>query len=179
MTGENGDSPAGIHVNTMRQSRIFFHAVAWTVMAVGALLLLAQYFDVDSNHCDSLREGEHYLLGVFRRSLCGSYQMFMLGAWLAMLPHFFVLVVFFRSEQLPGDYDEFGKWSQTAFTSLGFLGTIVGISLAVAGLRTAMAADDPHALITGLSTAFDTTFLGLGASVTILLCRKWIEIAVQ
>ena len=62
---------------------------------------------------------------------------------------------------------------------MGFLGTIVGVSLAVSGLPTAMQQDDPSGLISGLSTAFDTTFLGLGAAITVMLLRKLAQLVVR
>ena len=69
-------------------------------------------------------------------------------------------------------YEAFAQWAQTLFTSIGFMGTIIGVSLAVAGLEEAMIDGDPGALIGGLSTAFDTTFLGLFGAVCLMVLRR-------
>ncbi len=69
-------------------------------------------------------------------------------------------------------YDHFAAWGQTVLTSLGFLGTVIGVSLAVGGLRDAMLEQDPTSLIVGLSTAFDTTFLGLVGAIQYLVLRQ-------
>ena len=55
------------------------------------------------------------------------------------------------------------------FPGLGFLGTVIGISGAIGGLREVMSGGDPTELIGGLRTAFDTTFLGLVAALLLTL----------
>lgn len=53
------------------------------------------------------------------------------------------------------------------YPGLGFLGTVVGISISVGGLAKALASQDLTELTTGLRIAFDTTFFGLVASLLI------------
>mmetsp|Transcript_22853 Transcript_22853/g.38178 ORF Transcript_22853/g.38178 Transcript_22853/m.38178 type:complete len:163 (-) Transcript_22853:3055-3543(-) len=55
------------------------------------------------------------------------------------------------------------------FTGLGFLGTVYGISVAIDGLRGVISGGDPEGLIIGLRTAFDTTFIGLIASLVLAI----------
>lgn len=55
------------------------------------------------------------------------------------------------------------------YPGLGFLGTVVGISISVGGLAKALASQDLTELTTGLRIAFDTTFFGLVASLLISL----------
>lgn len=57
----------------------------------------------------------------------------------------------------------------TLFPGLGFLGTVIGISIAIGGLEAVMNGQAPSELISGLRTAFDTTFLGLVASLVLTL----------
>jgi biopolymer transport protein ExbB/TolQ len=52
---------------------------------------------------------------------------------------------------------------------LGFLGTVVGISIAIGGLPTAMQDRNLEGLMGGLRTAFDTTFFGLVGSLLLSL----------
>jgi len=53
------------------------------------------------------------------------------------------------------------------FPGLGFLGTVVGISLAIGGLEDVLDGGEPVALLSGLRTAFDTTFIGLIAALVL------------
>ncbi|MGF1528131.1 MAG: MotA/TolQ/ExbB proton channel family protein [Candidatus Competibacterales bacterium] len=154
-----------------REPLIFRHALAWTLVVTGILLIIAA--QVEPN-CAARGDSHEsiYLIGVLQRSLCNTYQLVLLSAWIALLPHWLVLITLFSDNQVVRDYGNFSTWAQTVFTSLGFLGTIVGISMAVAGLEKAMSQDNPGELINGLSTAFDTTFLGLGGAITILVLRK-------
>lgn len=115
--------------------------------------------------------GMGYLPGLLARSLAAPYQ-FALLAGLCAVPLHALFVALRHGTGAAVAYDTFGLWAQTLFTSLGFLGTIIGISRAVAGLAPAMAAGEPGDLIAGLSTAFDTTFLGLTAAILLLLFRK-------
>lgn len=55
----------------------------------------------------------------------------------------------------------------TLFPGVGFLGTVVGISLAIGGLTDILDGGEPAALLNGLRTAFDTTFLGLVAALAL------------
>ena len=57
----------------------------------------------------------------------------------------------------------------TLFPGLGFLGTVIGVSVAIGGLEDVMAGQPPTELIDGLRTAFDTTFIGLIASLMLTL----------
>ncbi|MEC9434742.1 MAG: MotA/TolQ/ExbB proton channel family protein [Pseudomonadota bacterium] len=51
------------------------------------------------------------------------------------------------------------------FPAVGFLGTVVGVSIAIGGLEGVLAGGDSAILLAGLRTAFDTTFLGLVAAL--------------
>ena len=51
------------------------------------------------------------------------------------------------------------------FPAVGFIGTVVGVSLAIGGLEEVMETQETGPLLDGLRIAFDTTFLGLLASV--------------
>lgn len=55
------------------------------------------------------------------------------------------------------------------FPALGFIGTVVGVSLAIGGLNDVIETGETQALLDGLRVAFDTTLLGLVASVTLTL----------
>lgn len=55
------------------------------------------------------------------------------------------------------------------FPGLGFLGTVIGVSFAIGGLQLVIDGGDPSELIDGLRTAFDTTFIGLVASLTLTI----------
>jgi hypothetical protein len=55
------------------------------------------------------------------------------------------------------------------YPGLGFLGTVVGISIAIGGLPKAAANQDLAELTYGLRVAFDTTFFGLVAALLLSL----------
>ncbi|MGR3804779.1 MotA/TolQ/ExbB proton channel family protein [Marinibacterium profundimaris] len=112
-----------------------------------------------------------YLPGLLARSLGSAYSFALLAGLCAVPLHGLFTALRYGGAAAPA-YERFATWAQTLFTSLGFLGTIIGISRAVAGLAPAMAAGEPGDLIAGLSTAFDTTFLGLTAAILLLVLRK-------
>ncbi len=116
-------------------------------------------------------EGFPYLQGVWCRSPGNPLQFLLLSAALSVFPHY-VWYCWVGHRGDPAEYDRFAAWGQTVLTSLGFLGTVIGVSLAVGGLRDAMLAQDPTSLIVGLSTAFDTTFLGLVGAIQYLVLRQ-------
>lgn len=155
------------------QAMVVRHSLAWTVLVAGIFMIgRTQLSEIAMFQAPSLP----YLAAVFRRSLDNLYQLLLLSGWLAVFPHFLLLAILDRKGEINDAYGEFSVWAQTLFTSLGFLGTIVGVSQAVSGLENAMRDEDPSALITGLSTAFDTTFLGLGAAMSLMCLRKILEI---
>lgn len=161
----------------LRQAVIFRYALAWVIIAIGALLFGPDLlgFPGNAQSGGAINANDGYLAGVLNRSFHNTYQLCLLGAWAAIIPHAATLAVFHRKSNLVAGYGEFAVWAQTVLTSLGFLGTIIGVSFAVGGLETAMKADDPSQLIAGLATAFDTTFLGLGGALTLMLLRKIID----
>ena len=53
------------------------------------------------------------------------------------------------------------------FPAIGFIGTVVGVTIAIGGLGTVLETQDPDILLGGLRVAFDTTLLGLVASVAL------------
>jgi hypothetical protein len=117
-----------------------------------------------------------YIAGVWSRSLSQPFQALLLGAVLAVPLHAaWVAVQYGGVARKP--YEAFAQWGQTLFTSFGFMGTIMGVSLAVAGLQDAMLEGDPGGLISGLSTAFDTTFLGLVGAVSLMVLRRLARIS--
>ena len=142
-------------------------ALAWLLVAGGGLWL-AVLLGAGGAPPEPL---DPYLASVLKRSLVDTYQAGLLAGLIAVPLH--ALWTFGRrGRAAAAAYDQFGLWAQILFTSFGFMGTIVGVSLAVAGLEAAMQDGDPGALIGGLSTAFDTTFLGLAAAILLLLLRK-------
>lgn len=122
----------------------------------------------------------NYLYGVLSRSLASVTQGLLLAGLVALVPHSLWILYHGSDLRTAAAYDSFGLWAQTLFPALGFLGTIVGVSLAVAGLDSAMKQNDPAALIAGLATAFDTTFIGLVAAILVMGVRKAVALrAVQ
>jgi len=116
--------------------------------------------------------GQGYIGGVLSRSLTSPYQLVLLAGWAAVLLQAIWLWMSRLNEAGYQAYDGFAYWLQTIFSSLGFLGTIIGVSIAVGGLEEAMENQETGQLVEGLSTAFDTTFLGLGAALTLMFIRK-------
>lgn len=57
----------------------------------------------------------------------------------------------------------------TLFPALGFLGTVIGVSIAIGALEDVLASGDVSALMVGLRTAFDTTFIGLCAALVLTI----------
>ena len=53
------------------------------------------------------------------------------------------------------------------FPAIGFIGTVVGVTIAIGGLGEVLKTRDPAILLGGLRVAFDTTLLGLVASVAL------------
>lgn len=51
------------------------------------------------------------------------------------------------------------------FPGLGFLGTVIGVSIAIGGLDTVVETGNTDDLMLGLRSAFDTTFFGLSVSI--------------
>ena len=152
------------------RARVFLDSVALTIFVAG-LMWLAELNGLPVE----LYAESGYLGGVFARSFGNLYQGALLAGLLAIPLH--AVLAFRRGPQGAEAYDMFTIWGQTLFTSLGFLGTIIGVSLAVAGLESAMSEGDPAGLIGGLATAFDTTFIGLTASVLLMVLRTIFQIA--
>ncbi len=154
----------------MSDRTLLRYAAAWLLVSVGALGLVAALRSADAAAPDS------YILGVWTRSFENPLQLGLLAAALAIIPHF----IWSRPRKSgPGfadAYDAFASWGQAILTSLGFLGTVIGVSMAVAGLEQAMMEQEPVPLIRGLSTAFDTTFLGLTGAILLLLLRRMAEL---
>ena len=154
----------------MTYKTVYRNFFAWVILVLGVLLIFRQFSGVLFFSVDSDDVG--YLRGVIERSFGNYYQLFLLAGALALLPHFAWTMRMASNEAAMPAYDQFGTWGQSLFTSLGFLGTIVGVSLAVAGLEDAVVNQSPGTLIGGLSTAFDTTFLGLTGAIQLLIFRK-------
>ena len=121
-----------------------------------------------------------YLPALLSRSLEDPFRLGLLAAVLSVLPH--AVWIGLRRNRVAEPrlveeaYDRAGLFMQTLFTSFGFLGTIVGVSIAVSGLEAAMENREPAALIGGLGTAFDTTFLGLCGAILVMLTRRLVSL---
>ena len=61
------------------------------------------------------------------------------------------------------------------FPGLGFLGTVVGVSIAIGGLDMVVDTGDTEDLISGLRSAFDTTFFGLTFSVALSILASLVD----
>ena len=150
------------------EGRIARDALGWLLFCCGLLWLV-----VTLGYVPEGPPGPEvgYLDAVLIRSFGNGFQAIMLAGLFAVPLH--AAWTFWRngSEAVVG-YDRFGLWAQTIFTAMGFMGTIIGVSLAVAGLEQAMSEGEPGPLIGGLSTAFDTTFLGLSGAVMLMILRK-------
>lgn len=146
-------------------------ALAWLILC-GGLIWLAIVLDLVPDSAPT--EHDSYLYAVLVRSFDNGFQAVMLAGLAAVPLH--AIWTFTRSGPAAvNGYDKFGLWAQTIFTAMGFLGTIIGVSIAVAGLKQAMIDEDPAMLIGGLSTAFDTTFLGLSGALALMILRKVIR----
>lgn len=161
------------------ETRISIHAFALFILVMGVLWLGLQ---TEVILTPSLKDTENaedvgYLWAVWGRSLKDAFQFLLLVGVITVPIHAAWVFARGRSTDVLEAYNSFGHWAQTMFTSLGFLGTIIGVSLAVAGLRAAMTRNDPGELIVGLSTAFDTTFLGLVGALLLMAFRKFATLA--
>lgn len=154
----------------MSDRTLLKYAGGWLLIAAGALILIAALSPIDE------AVPETYLLGVWTRSFENPLQLGLLAAALAIVPHFLWSLARKSSPSFADAYDGFAAWGQAILTSLGFLGTVIGVSMAVAGLEQAMMEQEPVPLIRGLSTAFDTTFLGLSGAILLLLMRRMADI---
>lgn len=61
------------------------------------------------------------------------------------------------------------------FPAIGFIGTVIGVSLAIGGLNSVIETGDTAPLLDGLRIAFDTTLLGLVASVVLTMLLYLIQ----
>ena len=101
--------------------------------------------------------------------------------WLVGLPNLA------RDEALERFVDRGGAYATaplrdavTLFPAVGFLGTVVGVTIALGGLQQVMASAKGGAgrLLDGLMTAFDTTFLGLLAALVLTVVLFVIDAAI-
>lgn len=155
---------------------MFFHAVLVTLIRYDLVPVFT---------------GEGYLPGIYERFFNNGYYIFMGASFLGCVAYAGALLIFVATgrrsfalitgipEQKPV-FDEniflvSGyayamrplRDAVTLFPGLGFLGTVVGISIAIGGLESILEGESPQELTTGLRTAFDTTFLGLCASLVL------------
>ena len=157
------------------EARITRDALGWLVLIFGLAWLAASIFPDFASGIAAWGETDEtsgYLQGVLGRSLRIPLQGVLLAALVAVPLHALWTLMVRRGDEAALAYDQFGIWAQTLLTSFGFLGTIIGISQAVSGLEAAMMAGEPGGLIDGLSTAFDTTFLGLTGAIFVMILRK-------
>lgn len=152
-------------------------ALGITLIVCGALWLLAATVLRDWVGAIS----EPYLVALVSRSIGDLYRLAMMAAVAMVIPH--ALWVTRRGGKrgragLVGPaYERVAQLLQSLFTSFGFLGTIIGVSIAVSGLESAMESRNPTALIGGLGTAFDTTFLGLCGAILVTLARRFLQLS--
>ncbi|MAG92219.1 MAG: hypothetical protein CMJ48_00495 [Planctomycetaceae bacterium] len=80
------------------------------------------------------------------------------------------------SEESHGSYG-FVRMLVGVIPMLGFLGTVMGITIAIANVQfeEAGVADSMGAVVSGLSVAFDTTALALFLSIVLVFCRYVVE----
>ncbi|MEM7439423.1 MAG: MotA/TolQ/ExbB proton channel family protein [Pseudomonadota bacterium] len=64
------------------------------------------------------------------------------------------------------------------FPAVGFIGTVVGVSLAIGGLNAVLDSGETTPLLDGLRIAFDTTLIGLMASVILSVLLYLIQMRV-
>ncbi|MGR3467997.1 MAG: MotA/TolQ/ExbB proton channel family protein [Shimia sp.] len=152
-----------------RELRVLLSFFGWALLVGSATWALAS-----AGVFEGWLPEEGYLWGLLSRTLSAPFQLALAAGVLAVPLH--VAWVFATLDHARGPYDAFAGWAGTVFTSLGFLGTVVGISLAVGGLAEAMEAQAPDALIAGLATAFDTTFLGLSGAIALMAARKLVAV---
>lgn len=154
----------------MSEARITIIFLGIMALVFGGLLLATAY----APGIWEALSGRGYLAEVLDRARSNVLQAGLGIAWCAAIIHGVFIVLFATTSRTALSYNDFAGWAQTVFTSLGFLGTVIGVSQAIAGLPEAMdqQTPDPGLLIEGLSTAFDTTFLGLCAAVTMMVFRK-------
>ena len=159
---------------TFEDARVLRHAFGWLLACVGGAVVLVYVTGIATMQVGPGLDQQDvgYIAGLLDRSVNSEYQLVLLAAWIAVLPHAGVLLWRYPDGKSVDAYVRFASWAQPLFTAFGFLGTIIGVSIAVGGLQGAMDEDDPSGLIEGLSTAFDTTFLGLGAAITLILIQK-------
>lgn len=145
--------------------------------------------------------GDHYLAGILTRLWEGYLYGFITAAFLgcltyALFLYFFILRLykkkpyfFHTATGIPrdfscdgfiteGGYDLSVSPIQTAaalFPGLGFLGTVIGISTAIGGVEDVLNGGSPTSLLSGLHVAFDTTFIGLVASLSLALINMLIS----
>jgi len=155
----------------MSDHTLLRYAGAWLLVAMGTLFIAARL------RPEVPAVPDNYILGVWTRSFENPLQLGLLAATLAIIPHFLWSLSRRAGPGFADAYEGFAAWGQAVLTSLGFLGTVIGISLAVAGLEQAMLDQEPAPLIRGLSTAFDTTFLGLSGAILLLLLKRMAKIA--
>ncbi len=152
----------------LSESRIAVVAVGFFFIAAATgMLVMVLFPGIEMTIGD-----KDYLSGVLSRSLGNLFQGLELAGFVALIPHSIWVLSRTPDPETVVAYDSFGLWAQTLFPALGFLGTIIGVSLAVAGLDAAMKQNDPAVLISGLATAFDTTFIGLVAAILVMGMRK-------
>ncbi|WP_394689655.1 MotA/TolQ/ExbB proton channel family protein [Hoeflea sp.] len=125
---------------------------------------------------DEIGTKNNYLLAVLDRTFASPFQLALAIGWLALVPHARHWLTLRVSRPELDAYSRFAGWAQPLFTALGIIGTIIGVSIAVSGPGQAMKNNEPDILIAGLSVAFDTTFIGLGAALTLMLLRQISEV---
>lgn len=138
----------------------------------------------------STSEPVGYLDGVARRATGSVYYGFLISAFLGTLGYGLALwrvaggdartltawlLGTGRTRSFAHNEDAFAvqraplRDAVALFPALGFLGTVIGVTIAIGGLENVLDGEEPTDLITGLRTAFDTTFLGLVASLVLNL----------
>lgn len=150
---------------------LWFTAIFFAVL--GAILLLRGQGVFPQEQL-----GSGYLAGVVHRSINNAFQLALAAGLITVVLHLVgALLLLPRVVSVTG-YSQLSPWLQVVFTSFGFLGTVIGVSIAVAGLPQAMNDNDPTVLIQGLSAAFDTTFIGLLASVVVMIGRQVLRLTI-
>lgn len=171
---------------------------AWLlwIIVLFILFLLALRFQI----FPTVPEDQGFLLGILSRSLTDVFYGFLISGMIASISYGLCLLLI--TQHGPQTYpllarmvglDRVGQRqfdventtfnitrsplrdAVTLFPGLGFLGTVIGVSIAIGGLEDVMSGQPPTELIAGLRTAFDTTFIGLISSLILSILLMAID----
>ena len=178
--------------------RALTSAFLWMLGATFLVALLCRFAAPDV-----VVETDGFLLGLFSRITASSWYQLFIGAGLGMIGYGLCLrfalgdspsaglfsrlvgVLDLADTEVQADQRGLTEVTNYAlaplrdaaaiFPGLGFLGTVIGVSIAIGSLDAVVETGDTADLMTGLRSAFDTTFFGLTFSVVLSLIASVIE----